>query len=150
MKSKTEKTLFIVKPDGVEKKLIGEIIKRFEQAGLEVEHLEVKRLKKSTIKKFYSHLKTKVHPKIIESIIDYMTSHKVVVGIVSGKNAAEKVRSICGPTNPKVAPKGTIRGDFGEDNLAERAKLKKATRNIIHSSESHKHAKREFKLLNSK
>jgi nucleoside-diphosphate kinase len=132
------------------KKLIGEALKRFEKAGLDLAHLEIKKIKKAQARKFYGHLKTKLHPKIFDNIIEYMTSDKVVIGIVEGKNAASKVREICGPTNPKVAPKGTLRGDFGEDDLTVRAKQLKATRNIIHSSESHKHAKNEFKILNKK
>lgn len=145
-----EKTLFIIKPDGVQKKLIGEALKRFEKAGLDLAHLEIRKIKKSQARKFYGHLKTKLHPKIFDNIIEYMTSDKVVIGLVEGHNAALKVREICGPTNPKAAPKGTLRGDFGEDDLAVRAKQLKATRNIIHSSESHKHAKKEFKILNKK
>jgi nucleoside-diphosphate kinase len=142
-----EKTLIILKPDAVQKKLIGQALARFEKAGLDIAHLEIKKIKKSQARKFYGHLKTKLHPKIFDNIIEYMTSGKVVIGLIEGQNAASRVRQICGPTNPKAAPKGTIRGDFGEDDLVECAKKKKATRNIIHSSESHKHARKEFKII---
>jgi nucleoside-diphosphate kinase len=142
--------MIIIKPDGVQKKLIGEALSRFEKAGLNINHLEVRKIKKAHAKKFYGHLKNKLHPKIFDNIIEYMTSDKVVIGVLEGVDAASRVRKICGPTNPKQAPKGTIRGDFGEDDLAIRAKQLKATRNIIHSSESHKHAKKEFKILRGK
>ena len=145
-----EKTLFIIKPDGVQKKLIGEALRRFEQAGLDIAHLEIRKIKKSQAKKFYGHLKKKLHPTIFGNIIEYMTSDKVVIGLVEGDEAASKVRQICGPTNPKAAHKGTLRGDYGEDDLNERAKKLQATRNIIHSSESHKHARKEFKILRGK
>lgn len=137
----------MIKPDGVKRKLIGEALKRFEEAGLDLSHLEIKKIKKQVAKKFYSHLETKVHPKIFDNIIEYITSGKVVIGILEGKDASNKVREICGPTNPKKAPKGTIRGDFGIDDLNERVKQKKATKNIIHSSESHNHAKKEMRIL---
>ncbi len=145
-----EKTLFIIKPDGVQKKLIGEALQRFEKAGLDVSHLEIKKIKKSQAKKFYGHLKKKLHPKLFDNIVEYMTSNKVVIGLVEGDDAASKVRSICGPTNPKKAPKGTLRGDYGEDDMEILGPQLKATRNIIHSSESHKHAKKEFKILQGK
>jgi nucleoside-diphosphate kinase len=147
---KNEKTLFIIKPDGVKKRLIGEALKRFEKAGLDVSHLEIRKIKKSQARKFYGHLKKKLHPKLFDNIIEYMTADKVVIGLLEGEEAASKVRSICGPTNPKKAPKGTLRGDFGEDDMEKCAKKRKATKNIIHSSESHKHAKKEFRILTSK
>jgi len=150
MSKKKEKTLVIIKPDGVQRKLIGEALRRFEQAGLDITHLEIKKIKKSIARKFYGHLKTKIHPKIFDNIVEYMTSGKVVIGLIEGENASKRVREICGSTNPKIAPRGTIRGDFGVDDLALCAKKKKATKNIIHSSESHMHAKREFKLLRGK
>jgi len=144
---KKEKTLIIIKPDGVQKKLIGEALRRFEQAGLNISHLEIKKIKKPVARKFYGHLKTKLHPKLFENIIEYMTSDKVVIGLIEGKDAAKRVRKIVGPTNPREAPKGTIRGDFGTDDLRILGKKKKATRNIIHASESHHHARNEFKIL---
>lgn len=149
-KTKKEKTLIIIKPDGVQKKLIGGALARFEKAGLDISHLEIKKIKKPIAKKFYSHLKKKLHPKLFDNIIEYITSDKVVIGIIEGENAVGKVRKICGPTNPKAAPKGTIRGDFGEDDMARRIRQKKATKNIIHASESHHHAKREIKILREK
>jgi nucleoside-diphosphate kinase len=149
-KPKRERTLIIIKPDGMQKKLIGEALKRFEEAGLDISHLEIRKIKKQTAKKFYSHLKPKLHPKLFNNIVEYITSDKVVIGIVEGENASKRVREICGPTNPKEAPKGTIRGDYGEDDMHIRGKQKKATRNIIHSSESHHHARKELKILRGK
>ena len=150
MKSKKEKTLIIIKPDGVQKKHIGEALARFEKEGLGICHLEVKKIKKPAAKEFYCHLKKKLNPKLFNNIISYITSGKVVLGLVEGENAAERVRCLVGPTNPKKAPKGTIRGDFGEDDLDKMCVLNKATKNIIHASESARHAKREFKILTKK
>ena len=142
-----EKTLIMIKPDGVQKKLIGEALRRFEKAGLDITHLEVRTIKKPMARKFYAHLRPKLHPKLFDNIVEYISSGKVVVGILEGENASKRVRALCGPTNPTEAPKGTIRGDFGEGDMRVLIKKKKAIRNIIHSSESHKHAKKEFKIL---
>ena len=117
---------------------------------MDITHLEIRRIKKSIARKFYSHLSKKLHPKLYNNIIEYITSGKVVIGLISGENAAERVRKLVGPTNPKSAPKGTIRGDFGEDDGQKLFKQNKAIKNIIHASESHKHARREFKILNTK
>jgi nucleoside-diphosphate kinase len=143
----TEKTLIVIKPDGVKKKLIGESLRRFEKEGLNISHLETKKIKKSTAHKFYGHLKKKLHPHLFKDIIKYITSGKVVLGLIEGENAAERVRNLVGPTNPKKAPKGTIRGDFGEDDMEKLGNQNKVTKNIIHASESHRHAKKEFKIL---
>lgn len=142
-----ERTLIIIKPDGVKKKLVGECLKRFEKANLEIVALKVTKLKKSFMKKFYAHLKPKLRKKLFNAIVDYMCSGKVVIAILQGKNAISKARTICGPTNPKEAPKGTIRGDFATDDLVERAKKNKATRNIIHASGSREEARKEIKMI---
>jgi len=147
---KKEKTLIIVKPDGVQRKLIGQALARFEKAGLDIAHLEIRKIKKSVARKFYGHLKKKLHPKLFDNIIEYMTSNKVVIGLIEGDNAAARVRKLVGKTNPKEAEKGTIRADFGEEDMRVCIKKNKAVKNIIHSSESHRHAKREFKILKGK
>jgi nucleoside-diphosphate kinase len=150
IKMKKEKTLIIIKPDGVQKKLIGEALSRLEKAGLDISHLEIKKIRKSTAKKFYGHLKPKLHPALFQNIIEYITSGKVVLGVIEGENAARRVRELVGPTNPKKAPRGTIRGDFGTDDGEKLGKQNKAIKNIIHASESHHHARKEFKILNEK
>ena len=144
-----EKTMIIVKPDGVKKKLIGQALTRLEEAGLDITHLEIKQIKPQTAKKFYGHLKHRLHPKLFDSIIEYITSGKVVICLVEGENAAERVRKLAGPTNPKKAPKGTIRGDYGTDDGEKLFKQNKVIKNIVHASETSHHAKKEFKLLRS-
>ena len=142
-----EQTLIIIKPDGVKKGLISECFKRFEKAGFKIIALKITKLKKSFMKKFYQHLKSKLRPNLFNAIVDYMCSGKVVVAIVESKNAIAKARKICGPTNPKEAKKGTIRGDFATDDLVKRAKKNKETRNIIHASGSKKEAINEIKMI---
>jgi len=146
-KMKKERTLIIIKPDGVKKKLVGECLKRFENADFEIVALKVTKLKKSFLKKFYKHLKEKLRPKLFDAIIAYMCSGKVVIAILERENAVALARKICGATNPREAEKGTIRGDFATDDLIERAKKNKATRNIIHASSSVKEAKEEIRIV---
>ncbi len=142
-----EKTLVIIKPDGVKKRLAGECLKRFERAGLGIAGLKVAKLRKPFMGKFYAHLKPKLRKKLFNAVIDFMCSGKVVMAVIEGENAVARVRKICGPTNPKEAPKGTIRGDFSTDDLAARARQNKATRNIIHASGSEEDARSELKLI---
>jgi len=142
-----EQTLIIIKPDGVKKKLVGECLRRFEKEGFDIVTLKVTKLKKPFMNKFYSHLKPKLRPKLFNAIINYLCSNKVVIAILERRNAVAKARKICGPTNPKEAQKGTIRGDFATDDLIKRAKQNKATRNIIHASGSKQEAKAEIRMI---
>jgi nucleoside-diphosphate kinase len=123
------------------------MLKRFENASFSIVALKITKLSKSFMKKFYRHLKSKLNPRLFNAIIDYMCSGKVVIAIIERKNAVAIARKICGPTNPKEAPKGTIRGDFAIDDLVIRAKQNKATRNIIHASGSIEEAKEEIKMI---
>ena len=142
-----EETLIIIKPDAIKKKYIGQILSRFENAGLNIAELKIERLSKSFVDKFYAHLKQKLHPKMLEDIHNFMTSHHVVVAILEGEEAITKTRALCGPTDPAKAPKGTIRGDFADDIMAERDKRHEATQNAIHSSGNAEEAKKEISLI---
>ena len=142
-----EQTLIIIKPDGVKKKLAGECLKRFEKAGFEIIALKIAKLKKPFMKEFYKHLKLKLRLRLFNAIVDYMCSGKVVIAIIEGKNAISKTRKICGPTNPKEALKGTIRGDFATDDLVTRAKQNQATRNVIHASGSKQESRDEINMI---
>jgi len=144
-----EKTLIIIKPDGVKKNLIGECLKRFERKGLKIITLRMVKLKESFLKKFYFHLKSEVSPKLFKAIIDFMRSSPVVITILEGEKAVKRAREICGSTNPQEAKKGTIRGDFSSDDLVKNAKQDRATRNIIHSSAGKEEAKKEIKMIYS-
>jgi nucleoside-diphosphate kinase len=141
------KVFIIIKPDGVKKKLVGECLRRFEHADLKLEYLQVLTLKKFFIRKFYSHLKNRLEPQLFESIVSYLCSGPVIVMVMEGVNAVQKSRNIGGPTNPAVAPKGTIRGDFATDDLAVRIKLKKAVRNIVHISGTPQEARDEIRMF---
>lgn len=142
-----QKTLIIVKPDGFKKRLVGECLKRFEKAGLEIKELKVTRLKRPFMHKFYAHLKKRLDPELYLAVIDYLTSGTVVIAIMEGDNAVNKAINITGPTDPKAAKKGTIRGDYGTDVMAICLKKKKAVKNIVHRSGSAPEAKEEIRLI---
>ncbi len=126
-----ERTLSIVKPDGVQKNLIGEVIGRFEKAGLRIVALKMLRLTKDMAKGFYIVHKDKP---FYDSLTDFMSSGPVVVMVVEGDNAIARVREIMGATNPKNAAPGTIRHDFASD----------VEHNIVHGSDSPESARFEI------
>jgi nucleoside-diphosphate kinase len=117
-----ERTLSIIKPDGVEKNLIGEVIRRFEKGGLQVVAAKMLRLSKQQAEGFYA-----VHKErpFFADLVKYMTSGPVVVQVLEGKDAIRKNRDIMGATNPKNAAPGTIRADFADS----------IERNVVHGSD---------------
>lgn len=118
-----ERTLSIVKPDGVKKNVIGEVISMFEKNGLRVSALKMLHLSKEEAKSFY--LVHKERP-FYNSLTEFMSEGPVVVMVLSGGNAISRVREIMGSTNPKDAAPGTIRAAFASD----------IERNIVHGSDS--------------
>ena len=112
-----EQTLSIIKPDGVQKNLIGEIYSRFEKAGLEIVAARMMHLSKEQAQGFYA-----VHKErpFFNDLVSYMTSGPVVAQVLQGKDAIAKNREIMGATNPANAAPGTIRADFAasiEENV---------------------------------
>jgi len=144
--SKTQQTLIIVKPDGVGKGISGEVLSRFEKAGLKIIAMEMLKLSRPFVSDFYAHLKTKIPEKTLSATLDFMTSGNVVMAIFEGEDAIKKARAVCGPTNPAQAPAGTIRGDFSNDDLIENTKRGIATRNVVHASSSVEEAQTEIEM----
>ncbi len=112
-----EQTLSIIKPDGVQKNLIGEIYKRFEDAGLEIVAAKMKHLTDKEAQGFYA-----VHRErpFFNDLVAYMTSGPVMIQVLHGKDAIAKNREIMGATNPADADPGTVRADFAasiEENV---------------------------------
>jgi nucleoside-diphosphate kinase len=126
-----ERTLSIVKPDGVKKNLIGEVIRRFESAGLKIVGLKMLRMTKEQAEGFYIVHKDKP---FYDSLTDFMSEGPIVVMVVEGEDAISKVREIMGATNPKEAAPGTIRADYATD----------IERNIVHGSDSPESAEYEI------
>jgi len=128
------KTLIIIKPDAVQRGLVGKIIDRFEQKGIKITALKMMRIHRGLAEEHYGEHKGK---HFYEPLVNYITSSTVVVGVLEGENVIPVVRKICGATNPHDAHTGTIRGDFGMQ----------AGRNIIHASDSESSAQREIELF---
>ncbi|MEM4576664.1 MAG: nucleoside-diphosphate kinase [Candidatus Nezhaarchaeales archaeon] len=129
-----ERTLIIIKPGAVVRGLVGEVLSRLEKKGLKIVGLKMLKMSKKKAEELYSVHKGK---HFYEELINYITSAPVVVGVVEGDDAIQVVRRVIGPTNPKEAPPGTIRGDYGIS----------ITQNIIHASDSMESAQREVKIF---
>jgi len=108
----SERTLSIVKPDAVRKHVIGDILRRFEAAGLRIVAAKMLHLSADTAGRFYA-----VHRErpFYQDLIKFMSSGPILVSVLEGENAIARNREIMGPTDSKKAPKGTIRGDWGTD-----------------------------------
>ncbi|MGQ9569763.1 MAG: nucleoside-diphosphate kinase [Thermodesulfovibrionales bacterium] len=126
-----ERTLSIIKPDGVKKNLTGEIIRRFEQNNLKIVALKMIRISKEEAMGFYIVHKDKP---FYDSLTSFLSEGPIVVMVIEGEEAISKVREIMGATNPKEASPGTIRADFGSD----------IEHNIIHGSDSKESASYEI------
>lgn len=126
-----EQTLSIIKPDGVQKNLIGEIYRRFEKAGLSIVAARMMHLSQEQAQDFYG-----VHRErpFFNDLVRYMTSGPVVVQVLEGESAIDANRRIMGATNPADAEAGTIRADFA-DSIEE---------NIVHGSDGAETAQQEI------
>ncbi|MFH1107212.1 MAG: nucleoside-diphosphate kinase [Candidatus Micrarchaeota archaeon] len=118
-----EQTLVILKPDCMGKGLAGKVVSRFEEAGLTIAGMKMASLSDGILDEHYAHLADKP---FFTGLKAFMKSSPVVLMVLRGEGAVEKVRAMCGPTDSKNAAKGTIRGDYGED----------VQRNIVHASDS--------------
>jgi nucleoside-diphosphate kinase len=126
-----ERTLSIIKPDGVEKGVIGRVISRFETQGLKPVAIRMARLSQLEAEGFYA-----VHRErpFFKDLVKFMTSGPVVLMVLEGENAIAKNREVMGATDPKKAAEGTIRKDFATD----------IEKNTVHGSDSPENAKTEI------
>ncbi len=129
-----ERTLLLIKPDGVKRRLIGEIIHRIEQKGLKINALKMVSVDEQTARRLYAE---HVHKKFFSSLVDYIMSGPIVAIVLEGKHVISVVRTMVGATDPSKASKGTIRGDLAFD----------ITQNTVHASDSLESAKREISVF---
>ena len=127
-----EKTVVLLKPDCFTKNLVGEVIGRFEKAGLAIKACKLMNLSTDLLKEHYAHL---ANLPFFPEIVEFMQSSPVVALALEGDNAIAQVRDLIGPTDSTIAAKGTIRGDLGEDKM----------RNIAHASDAPETAAVELK-----
>jgi len=142
-----EQTLVFVKPDGVKRGLIGEIIKRFEQRGLKIVGLKLVDVKEDMAKKHYREDIAERHgEKVRKSVIKYVTSGPVCAMVIEGIHAVTAVRKIVGSTYPGEADVGTIRGDYCHASKEYIKGDKSNGFNLVHASGSEEEAKIELAL----
>ncbi|HRZ85915.1 MAG TPA: nucleoside-diphosphate kinase [Candidatus Paceibacterota bacterium] len=142
-----QQTLVLIKPDGVQRGLIGEIIKRFEQRGFKIVGLKMIEIDNDMAKRHYTEDITKRRgEEVRKMLIDYVTSGPIVAMIIQGVNAIENVRKIVGSTESKEAAVGTIRGDFSHVSYKYADAKKIPVRNLIHASSNEEDAKNELAL----
>lgn len=175
-----EKTLVLVKPDGVARGLVGEVLSRFERTGLKIIGLKMVWAKSDLIDKHYpkddeylanigrksleTYQKYALDPKreigtddpreigkrVREWLLAYLTSGPVVAIALEGMHACDNVKKIAGPTLPSSAPPGTIRGDFSIDSSQAANAKKRAIKNVVHISNDPKEGQYEVELWFSK
>jgi nucleoside-diphosphate kinase len=129
-----ESTLLIVKPDGVRRGLVGEVLRRVEAKGLTIAEMRLMTIDRPLAEEHYGEHREKP---FFGELVEFITSGPVVVARLEGEGAIDVWRTVMGPTNPATAPPGTIRGDLG---LV-------ITENIVHGSDSAESAERELKLF---
>jgi len=142
-----EKTLVLIKPEGVQRHLVGKVISRFEDAGLKIVGMKQVWVDKEFAKKHYTKdIAERRGENVRLQLLDYITEGPVVAICLEGINAIENVRKIVGGTEPKSAPPGTIRGDFAHVSFAHADSKNLPVKNIIHASGDEKDAKHEVPL----
>ncbi|WP_067963930.1 nucleoside-diphosphate kinase [Nocardiopsis trehalosi] len=129
-----ERTLVLIKPDGVRRNIIGEVISRIERRGLKIVALDLRTLDADTAKTHYEEHAAKP---FFESLVSFITGGPLVAMVVEGERAVEAFRALAGATDPVAAGPGTIRGDFALE----------VQQNIVHGSDSTYSAEREIKLF---
>ena len=139
-----QQCLVLIKPDGLVKSLTGNVITAFSETKLKIVGAKVVKAKKEILEKHYAHLKDK-KPQIYEETINYMMgkyhTDRIFALVYQGDNAIEKVREVCGSTNPEDANPVTIRGKYGRINSKTGV-----FENVLHASDSEASAEREIKL----
>ena len=131
----TERSLVLVKPDGVERNLVGQVLARFEAKGYRLADLRMLTPERSLLEQHYAEHQGKP---FFEPLVEFMMSGPVVAAVVEGDRVIEGLRTIMGPSEPTTAPGGTIRGDLGRDWGAS------VQKNLVHGSDSPESAEREI------
>lgn len=134
----TEKTLILVKPDGVARGLVGEVISRIEAKGYAIDSLRMLQADRAILEKHYAE---HVGKPFYEPLVEFMMSGPIVAMIASGNRVVEGFRSLAGVTDPTVAAPGTIRGDLARDQGTA------VVQNIVHGSDSPESAAREIEIF---
>jgi len=142
-----EKTLVLIKPDGVKRGLMGRILARFEDAGFKIVAMKMRQSDEGHALKHYTEdIEKRRGKKVRELLVDFLKSGPVLAFAIEGVNAIENVRKIVGATEPKSATPGTIRGDFSHVSFGYADEKGKVVENLIHASSDAADAEREVWL----
>lgn len=133
-----EKTLILVKPDGVRRQLVGEVISRIEHKGYVISALKMMQADRALLERHYAEHQGKP---FFEPLLEFMLSGPIVAIVAQGERVIEGFRSLAGATDPTVAAPGTIRGDLARDQGT------KVVQNIVHGSDSPESAAREIEIF---
>ena len=140
-----ERTLVLLKPDAVDRGLVGEILQRFEKVGLKIAGMKVVQPDEGTAKKHYTEdLATRRGEHVRNMMIEMLLSGPVVAAVLEGIEAVELVRKMVGSTEPKTAAPGTIRGDYSHVSFKHADAKKIVVNNLIHASANLEEAKQEI------
>ena len=134
----SQRTLILVKPDGVRRGLVGEVIARIERKGYTISALRMLNADKAMLEAHYAEHHGKP---FYEPLMEFMLSGPIVAMIAEGERVIEGFRSLAGATDPTVAAPGSIRGDLARDQGT------RVVQNIVHGSDSHESAEREIKIF---
>ncbi len=136
--SSSQRTLVLVKPDGVRRGLVGEVIARIEKKGYSISALRMLNADRALLERHYEEHKGKP---FYEPLLEFMSSGPIVALIAEGERVIEGFRSLAGTTDPTVAAPGSIRGDLARDQGT------RVVQNIVHGSDSVESAEREIKIF---
>ena len=134
----SQQTLILVKPDGVKRGLVGEVIARVERKGYKVSNLKMLNADRALLAKHYAEHEGKP---FYEPLLEFMMSGPIVAMVAEGERVIEGFRKLAGTTDPTTAEPGTIRGDLARDMGT------KVVQNIVHGSDSQESAEREIKIF---
>ena len=140
-----ERTLILLKPEPLEQRLCGEVVRRFEQAGLRILDARRVRLTRSRLARHYAELRIK-NPRAYDRTVRSLLGREGLALILRGPNAIAKARALVGPTDPTAAPPGTIRGDLSSDSVALADGEDRGTRNLVHAADSPRSARSEIRI----
>jgi nucleoside-diphosphate kinase len=147
MANHTERTLVLIKPEGVQRTIVGRILTRFEDAGFKIIGMKMIWADKEMAKKHYTEdISKRRGEHVREKLLRHVTEGPVIAIVLEGLHAIEIIRKIVGGTEPKTAPPGTIRGDFANMSYAYADESDLSVRNIIHASGNADDAKHEIAL----
>jgi nucleoside-diphosphate kinase len=140
-----EETLVLIKPDALERGLTGEIIRRFERAGLRIRNARWVRPDLALVQRHYSDLQVK-NPRAFDRNTRYLAGKNALALVLASVNAIAKVRALIGPTEPAGAPPGTIRGDLSSDTIVRADAEDRGLYNLVHAADSPDSARNEIAL----